>query len=200
MKICITLDDVIRAKTTQIGKIYQKYINKDIDLDALDFSSGNYADIFGFGGKNEYDDFLYNLYSYEIFAEASTTERLIDKTLNLWHMNVNEYDDEDEHIDVMLANTMEFNNSIGYTYFFLSKIATRIREIYLPSNSLDIWDKCDVLITADNKLLDNKPEDKIAIKIEMSYNKECSADYTYEKLSAFLEDKEIIKKLTKKND
>ena len=28
MKICFTLDDVIRAKTQQIGKMYQKYIKR----------------------------------------------------------------------------------------------------------------------------------------------------------------------------
>ena len=65
-------------------------------------------------------------------------------------------------------------------------------------NSSPIWDKCDVLITAEPKLLENKPEGKIAIKIEMPYNKECQSDYTYSKLSEFLDDNNIIEKLINK--
>lgn len=198
MRICITLDDVIRAKTKQIGDIYKKYINKDIDLDALDFSTKEYENVFGFNDKNEYNDFLYNLYSYEIFAEANTVERLLDKKLNLWHMKVTEDDEYDEPITLILANPFEFNNSIGYTCFFLSKIATRVREVYFPSNSVDIWDKCDVLITAEPKLLDSKPDGKKAIRIEMPYNKNSKYDYSYEKLSAFLDDNKIIEKLIEK--
>jgi len=198
MRICITLDDVIRAKTKQIGDIYKKYINKDIDLDALDFSTKEYENVFGFNDKNEYNDFLYNLYSYEIFAEANTVERLLDKKLNLWHMKITEDDEYDEPITLILANPFEFNNSIGYTCFFLSKIATRVREVYFPSNSVDIWDKCDVLITAEPKLLDSKPEGKKTIRIEMPYNKNSKYDYSYEKLSAFLDDNKIIEKLIEK--
>jgi hypothetical protein len=198
MRICITLDDVIRAKTAQIGKIYKKYVNTDIDLEALEFNTTDYADIFGFESLSEYQDFLYNLYSYEIFAEAGTTEKLIDKKFNLWHMKITEDSEYDEPVDVFIANPFEFNNSIGYTCFFLSKIATRIREIYFPMNSSTIWDKCDVLITAEPKLLENKPEGKIAIKIEMPYNKECQSDYTYSKLSEFLDDNNIIEKLIDK--
>ena len=32
MTICFTLDDVIRAKTAQIGNVYRKYIDSSIDL------------------------------------------------------------------------------------------------------------------------------------------------------------------------
>lgn len=198
MRICITLDDVIRAKTAQIGKIYKKYVNSDIDLDALEFNTTDYADIFGFDSLREYQDFLYNLYSYEIFAEASTTEKLVDKKFNLWHMKVTEDGDYDEPVEVFIANPFEFNNSIGYTCFFLSKIATRIREFYFPMDSSTIWDKCDVLVTAEPKLLENKPEGKIAVKIEMPYNKECPCDHTYGKFSEFLDDNNIINKLVNK--
>ena len=54
MKICFTLDDVIRAKTVQIGKIYKRNINGDIDLDALDFSTNDYQEIFSFKTKADW--------------------------------------------------------------------------------------------------------------------------------------------------
>lgn len=198
MRICITLDDVIRAKTAQVCKMYQKYIDPSINLDELDLSNLNLGEVLGFESDFEYKDFLYNTYSYEVFAEASTTEKMVDKTLNLWHKNLSNNDELDEPVELMLANPFEFNNSIGYTYFFLSKIATRVRDIYLPIDSSTIWDKCDVLITATPNLIENKPDGKTVIKIKMPYNEDIKSDYTYDKLSDFLKDNEIIEKLLKK--
>lgn len=194
MKICFTLDDVIRAKTQQIGKMYQKYINADIKLEQMDLENQSLSEALGFDSVAEYRKFLYEDYAFEIFAEAPVMERMLDKKLNLWHINVS-HKDLKEPLEVMLANPREFNASIGFTYFFLSQIATRIRETFFPLDYVEIWDKCDILVTADPYLLEAKPEGKIAIKIETDYNKNSEADYTYESLMKFLEDNEIFKKL-----
>lgn len=199
MKICITLDDVIRAKTKQICKIYKKYINKDIDLDSLDFSSNNYSEILNFDDIEDFNKFLYEDYAYEIFAEANTTERLIDKKLNLWLLKIS---DEDKYgkIDVFISNSKEFNLSIGYTCFFLSKIATRIREFNFPTDSTTLWDKSDVIITTDTNLINSKPLNKKVVKIEMDYNKECMADFSYKSLSDFLDDDKFFEKIKEKEN
>jgi hypothetical protein len=178
--------------------MYKKYVNPDIDLDSLDLSSGEMCDILNFYDKYEYQDFLYNLYAYEIFGEAPVTVKSVDKKFNLWYMRLTEDGDWDEPIEIMLANPMEFNVSIGYTCFFLSKIATRVRDIKFPMDSLTIWNDCDVLITADKKLLENKPDGKIAVKIEMPYNTECQADFTYKTLDEMLDDNNIIDKFLEK--
>lgn len=194
MRICITLDDVLRAKTEQICKIYKKKVNPEIELEKLDLSNDNLQEVLGFKNKEEYNKFLYEDYSFEVFAEASTCEKTIDKQLNLWHIDLSgEHDD----VELILSNPFEFNQSIGYTYFFLSKIATRIREVNFPSDSSKIWDLCDVLITANNKLLNEKPDGKKSIKISTDYNKDTESDFTYNGLSEFLNDKEIINKLKK---
>ena len=39
MRICITLDDVIRAKTAQICKMYQKYIFPKTKIEAVKLPS-----------------------------------------------------------------------------------------------------------------------------------------------------------------
>ena len=109
-------------------------------------------------------------------------------------------DNEEEDIEVIFANPKEFGASIGYTYFFLSQISTKVREIYLPKDHSDIWNKCDVLITADPELISEKPEGKTCIKIDMPYNTGCLADYAYEKLSDFLNDETIINKLLGKEN
>lgn len=201
--ICFTLDDVIRAKTAQFGKIYKKYIDNSIDLDNIDIESGDLCEIFFNGDEKEYKKFLYEDYPFEIFAEARTTSSYVDKEFILWHRKMTEDEDMEEDINIILANPYEFNASIGNTYFFLSKIATRVREIYLPSDSITIWDKCDVLVTADRSLLMQKPEGKISIKIDMPYNHDVEADISYSELDEMLKDVEIIEKimsLKNKND
>ena len=192
MKICFTLDDVIRAKTVQIGKIYKKNVDGDIDLDALDFSTNDYQEIFSFKTKADWQKFLYSDYAYEIFGEAPVTTKGVDKEFNLWLIGLQ---DIDEEIEVSLANPFEFNASIGFTCFFLSKIASRVRELYFPVNSSDIWNRCDVLVTADPKLIEEKPEGKICVKINMPYNKDLDADYSFDNLSDALKDNNILKNL-----
>lgn len=192
MKIAITLDDVIRNKTKQILKIYKKYLDPDFDTEAVDLTTNNFQQILGFDSKQEYQKFLYDDYVFEIFAEAEPVEKMLDKKLNLWLLSLGE---EDESIDVILTNPFEFNASIGFTYFFLSKIATRIRETFFPLDSSTIWDRCDVLVTAEPKLIKEKPEGKIVIKIETDYNKDLDTDYTYKSLSDLIEDGELITKL-----
>ena len=196
MKICITLDDVLRAKTLQVGKVYKKYIDPDIDLEALDLSTNDYSSIFGFKDTHEWRKFLYDDYGFEIFGNAPCTEKGVNITLNLWHISLEDYDNDDEVIELMLANPYEFNTSIPYTYFFLSKAATRIREAYFPLDSSTIWDKCDVLVTADPKLIEEKPDGKQCIRIKMPYNEACEkADKTYDKLSDLLTDEGLLDEL-----
>ena len=198
MKICLTLDDVLRNKTVQLGKIYKKYINPDIDLETLDFSTNNYEEIFGFKSRKEFNKFLYEDYVFEIFGEATACEKTLDKKLNLWLLEQENNDDLQNKLQVSISNPREFNASIGCTCFFLSKMATRIREMFFPADSNDIWEKCDVLITADPGLLKSKPEGKTSIKISNDYNEDCEADYTYDSLANFLLDKDIIPNLDKK--
>lgn len=205
IKICITLDDVLRAKTKQFGVVYKKFIDNDIDLGLLDLHTNDLMTIFGFKSKKEFHKFLYEDYAFEIFAEAPATESGVDKKLNLWHLSLNDDDEIDDELDLMIANPMEFNASIGYTYFFLSKMATRVREIYLPSDSLSILDRCDIIITSDPKLLSNINKNQVGVKINMDYNSDISSEniVEYKSLNEFISNsnnlREIINKFKKIN-
>lgn len=198
MKLCFTIDDVIRAKTAQFGKMYKKYVNPEIDLEALDLSTDELFKVFGFKTKEEYNKFLYEDYTFEVFAEAPVTEKMVDKNFNNWLLALNYNEEIKEPIEVLWANPREFNISIGFTHFFLSQIATRVRKTIFPADYSDIWKECDVLVTADPKLINEKPEGKICVKIEMPYNKECNADITYAKLSELITDAEFFKKIYEK--
>ncbi len=191
MKICFTLDDVIRAKTERIYEVYCKFVDQDKDSGDFSRDTNDYFSELPFDTKSEYNEFLYKDYPFEIFGEAEVCDKMLDKELNLWLIDMSDKYEFD-NLSFMLANPFEFNQSIGFTYFFLSKIATRIREVYLPTDSSTIFDKCDVLVTADPKLLNNKPEGKVTVKIETGYNKECESDYTFESLSSFLKDNTVM--------
>ena len=198
MKICFTIDDVIRNKTKAFIKAYNKDKGTEIDPDIFEATSSSLKDMFKFKTVKDFYRFLYDDYHFEIFGEAEQCTRMLDKKLNLWLINMHElaYEEEKE-IDFMWASPQEFNQSIGDTYFYLSKIATRIREVFFPREPLDIWKKCDVLVTADPLLITNKPEGKTVVKIEMPYNKEASADITYKNLEELLKDEEFITKIEK---
>lgn len=197
IRIGITLDDVLRGKSEQICKMYQKYVNPSINLDELDYSSGDFQKILGFNSKSEYYKFLYEDYSFEIFAEALPMESSLDKKLSLWHLALNDNEEIDDELELIIANPMEYNTSIPFTYFFLSKIATRVREVYLPTDTQDIWKKCDVLITADTKLIETTPNNKVCVKINTPYNTNVNnkSGFVYDSLSEFIGDSNNLVKV-----
>jgi hypothetical protein len=67
--------------------------------------------------------------------------------------------------------------------FFLSKTGCKIENIRFVTDYAKKWDGIDVLITANPKALESKPEGKISIKVNASYNKKnVSADYEIDSL------------------
>lgn len=198
MRLTFTLDDVIRAKTIQFGKMYKKYIDPSLELETIDFSSGNLEKIFGFKNRKEFEKFLYTDYAFEVFGEASPCDKQLSEKMNLWFISLQD-EEEYEDLEISLSNPYEFNNSIGFSYFFLSKFATRIRNVFFPADSGDIWLRSDVVVTADPKLLTHENKgDKISVKIQTDYNKDVPSDFTYKSLLELLEDKEFLNKIYKK--
>lgn len=200
IKIAFTLDDVFRAKTQQILKIYQKHIDQNFDINKINLSNNNLQKLLSFKNTKDYNTFLYDDYVFEIFGEAPVCSPSLDKKFNLWHVSINNDSSIEEEIEVMFVNPMEFGSSIGFTHFFLSKMAPKVRETFFPSNSNEIWDKCDVLVTADTKLLKNIPQNKVCVKIKTPYNKEIKTPNggEYDTLNDFINDIDIIQSLVKK--
>ena len=199
MKICFTLDDVLRKKTYQMCQVYKKKVNADINLESLKLDEKDMMKELNFTDKNEYNKFLYEDYPYEIFGEAPIAYKLLAPDFNMWLLGLTNLDVE-EPVGVMIANPFEFNLSIGWTCFFLSKLASRVREYYFPTDSITIWDRCDMLITAEPRLIKEKPDGKICVKIEMPYNKDLEADYTYASVKDFLNDKEKFYELIEEKE
>ncbi len=198
MKIAIDLNDVVRDFSNNFLRYYVERYNHEFDLDDFEFWSHNLNEVFPFNSENAYYNFIYNDYAFELFGKCGVCSRNLESELNNWTEKTLKDIDSEEKIEVMIVSPNEYGASIGSTYFFLSKLGTKIREVYLPVNSETIWDKCDVLITANPDLLLSKPDCehcKISIKINTEYNKESSSDYTFSSLSKFLSDKNNTEKL-----
>lgn len=193
MKIAIDLNDVLRAYTSQFASYYKKVIDRKFDIDNVDIWTNDLTQVFPFESKKQYLNFLYEDCPFEIFGAVSPMEKNLPMRLDDW---MKELENLDEIPEICTVATKEYDKSIGSTLHFLSKIATKIREHHILLGEQEVWDKCDVLITANPNLLVEIPEGKTVVKIKATYNEEIESEYEFESLMQFLNDDEIIEKIT----
>ena len=192
MKIAIDLNDVIRDYSNNFLKNYLLNYNREFDTSDFSFWTNEMQNLLIFKTDREYERFVYEDYSYELFGKNDTCERNTITDLKKFSEEI--YDINNKNT-IMFVSPMEIGPSIGYTYFFISKLGSDIREVYLPKDSFTIWDKCDVLITANPRLLDSKPEGKKSVKINFEYNNDCEADFTFNSFSEIANNENNIKKI-----
>lgn len=195
MKISIDLNDVLRAYTAQFASYYKKNIDRKFDIDAVDVWTNDLVQIFPFKSREDYLSFLYDDYVFEIFGAADKTHKNIGSTFSDWCVDLENLDDIPE---LTIVSVDEYNKSIGSTYFFLSKLAVQVPTVKLYLKDHNIWDECDVLITANPELLMLKPEGKVSVKIKTSYNEEEDSDFTYNGFIELLNDIEFLNNISEK--
>jgi hypothetical protein len=186
--IAIDLNDVVRDYSNNFVRYYIEGYNRSYDLSNFEFWTNDMSILLPFKSQQSYNNFVYNDYPFELFGKCPVCSRKLESELNDWTEKILKDIDTDEEINVMFVSSMEYGLSIGNTYFFLSKLGTKIREVYFPIDSTTIWDKCDILITANPNLLEIKPDEKISIKIKTEYNNDVEGNYVYNNLSEFLID------------
>ena len=195
MKIAIDLNDDLRDYTANFGEYFKKGYNKDINLDEIEITTNDLSQVFPFKSRYDYEHFVYEDFAWELFAKCPSCERGLGAAFSNWVTKTITNIDVEEPIDIIIVSTMEYGITIPATYWFISKLGCRAREIYLPTDSSTIWDKCDVLITANPKLLLEKPKGKKSVKIKTDYNANCEADFEYNNMLEFLSRDEYIEKL-----
>jgi len=195
IKLAIDLNDVYRNFTHQFATYYKKEKDGALDIDNLIYPDESVLGAFEFDNKEELNEFMFVDYPYELFGCNKTMEENTSPLFNIWLNNLQEFEGEQPKVSFVAPN--EYNLAIQSTLYFLSKSASRVREITFPTSSKEIWDNNDIVITANPIILNTKPENKIVIKINTKYNENCNANYTYNKLTEFLSDKEVWIKLLK---
>lgn len=194
MKIAIDINDVVRDYTNQFIKCYQKIVDPSFEITQEEITDFDFFNVFPFldsnGNKNKdlYYRFKYEDAAYDLFGRAETTEKRLSSEMTLWLQNTLRNFEYDKIPDILFVSPFEMNLSIQSTLSFLARIGTRVREIYFPTNSLTIWDKCDILITANPNLIENVPKGKIVFKIKTAYNCNTKTKYEYDNLIDIIHD------------
>jgi hypothetical protein len=196
MKIAIDLNDVLRDYTRNFAKYYKQGKDRTFDMSTLEeLSTTDMFELFPFKSVEDYHKFIYEDYSCELYGKCETVTRTLTSDFKNWLTKTILNIDTEEPIEVIIVSPMEYGLSIPSSYFFLSKLGMPVREVYFPNDSMLIWDRCDVLITANPFLLERKPENKKSVRIEMDYNKNSSYDYTYSTISEFFSEQINTEKL-----
>jgi hypothetical protein len=191
MNIAISLNEVLRDFIGQFSYTYNKYIGETniTENDVTDFDLLNF---FKFDNVDKLNSFMYLEAPLEIFGHA---DQVSDGLMNKFNEFINEIDFEEEHQIELVSR--EVNKAIPSTLFFLSKTGCRAKNIRFVSKHEDEWGGADVLITANPKALENKPEGKIGVKVKTSYNKEIKSDYEIDSILDFINDEELRKQILK---
>lgn len=212
-RIAIDINGVLRNTLEKFENVYQKnLIEKDDDFHSttykLDFSGNteelvNYDEFeykklseittldlsqhFSLPNKEEFFSFLYEEYAMEIFGHAPSTEMTTFNIFNEFYYNF-----RNENSILIISN--EIGKSKPASLFFLSKFGCLVEEIlfYSDVTKNNMWNRFDILLTADPSLLLDVPKNKIVIKYNTCYNTEINTELNINSLSEF---DSILKKL-----
>lgn len=196
IRIGIELNHVVRNVNKQILKYYQKDIDPSLDLDEIDEKD----DVFEhakFKFLTDRNEFIYIDYPFEIFASAKPMSKELPTLINNWLSDLTNY--EEDYIEVSFFSLGEEALTIQSTYFFLSKIGTRVRKVVFPKEINEMVDEYDVIITANGKVLDffdsKYHRDTYMIKIKNNTNKDYKSDREYDSLEDVFKDEKLLEDL-----
>jgi 5'(3')-deoxyribonucleotidase len=185
MKIGISINEVLRDFIGQLTYTYDKYIEES-DIKEGDVTNFNLIEFFKFDDINKLNSFLYLEAPLEIFGHA---DQMSDGLMNHFnHFLTDIIDDEEHEIELV---SREIDKSIPSTYFFLSKTSCRANKLRFVSQHIEEWDGLDVLITANPIALENKPTNKISVKVKASYNKDVKADYEIDSILDLIRNEDL---------
>jgi hypothetical protein len=188
MTLAIDINDVIRDNMYQFRNVYQRYVDEDFDIDLKDIDTYNMLDHYPFESESELNKFKYIDFAYELYGRAEACDKMLPYALNDYLEKT--LRDIDDVPNVILFSPFEIGLTIQSTLSFLSAKTVRAREIYFPVDSMTIYDRADVIITAQPNLIEKCPDGKCVIKINKPYNKEIESKYSFDSLMDVIKDKE----------
>lgn len=200
--IAIELNHVIRNINKQLLKYYQKDYHPELDTDDIDEKKENVLKKYiKFDSHRELNQFIYIDYPFEIFGAAKAMDKNLARDVTNWMEEMTNR--EDEEFRVIYYSLNEEALTIQSSYFFLSKLGTRVREVVFPKSIDEMKDKCDVIISSDEKSIQwAKDNNKQSVKIETNYKDDTSdkerttvADFDYDSMEDVINDTKFLDKL-----
>jgi hypothetical protein len=198
LTIGVELNHVVRNINRQILKCYAKEFDPSMEWDELDDKVDVFDEYCKFKSKYEKSNFLYVDYPYEIFGCSNTVEEKLAVKITNWLSEITNIEDED--IRIIFYSLDEDALTIQSSFFFLSKIGSRVRKVIFPKKLEEVWNECDVVITARNEFFEKEtPEGKKIVLINRDFNKENKdkAFLNYDNLSDVINDNEFFNKVGK---
>jgi hypothetical protein len=173
MEIYISIDGVLRNLIQKFNYHYtdaflQSEFENETDFEyniIFPIQNDNLLNSYKFQSMEEFEFFTYIEYPIEIFGHAG-----VSYPTSISDLNKIIFDNPQHNITVVGVD--EVGKSKPATLFFLSKngfLGNNIKFI----KSVDIekeWEKCDMWVTDNKKIIDLKPEGKSAIKFQTTYN------------------------------
>lgn len=190
MRIGVTINEVLRDYVGQLVYTYTKYIDPNTSITEGQVLDSNFLNYFKFKDIDEFNDFVYDEAALEIFGHA---DQLHDNIISYFNTFLMDIEDEEEHEIVLISR--EVSRSIPATLFFLSKVGCRAKNIKFVSDYESMWNDIDMLVTATPEAINCKPEGKMVVKINASYNGALEADYSLDSIIPFLRDEEFRNKI-----
>ena len=185
LRIAIDVNDVLRDFTRQFANMYKKIVDPSFDIEYENINDFDFINIFPFYDNNgNIDTMLFNKFKYEdcsfeIYGRAEAMDRMLPSEFNLWTQNTMRNFDDEKLPEIIIFSPFEMNLSIQSTLSFLARFGIRTRKIIFPSDSLKMWEECDIMITANPNLIEATPENKISFKIKTPYNTDVKGTYDY---------------------
>ncbi len=173
MEIYISIDGVLRNLIQKFNYHYtdaflQSEFENETDFEyniVFPIQNDNLLNSYKFQSMEEFEFFTYIEYPIEIFGHAG-----VSYPTSISDLNKIIFDNPQHNITVVGVD--EVGKAKPATLFFLSKngfLGNNIKFI----KSVDIekeWEKCDMWVTDNKKIIDLKPEGKSAIKFQTTYN------------------------------
>lgn len=200
--IAIELNHVIRNINKQLLKYYQKDYHPELDTDDIDEKKENVLKKYiKFDSHRELNQFIYIDYPFEIFGAAKAMDKNLARDVTNWMEEMTNR--EDEEFRVIYYSLNEEALTIQSSYFFLSKLGTRVREVVFSKSIDEMKYKCDVIISSDEKSIQwAKDNNKQSVKIETNYKDDTSdeerttvADFDYDSMEDVINDTKFLDKL-----
>jgi len=173
MEIYISIDGVLRNLIQKFNYHYtdaflQSEFENETDFEyniVYPIQNDNLLNSYKFQSMEEFEFFTYIEYPIEIFGHAG-----VSYPTSISDLNKIIFDNPQHNITVVGVD--EVGKAKPATLFFLSKngfLGNNIKFI----KSVDIekeWEKCDIWVSDNKKIIDLKPEGKSAIKFQTTYN------------------------------
>lgn len=153
------------------------------DIDVIYSSKPKFEDETEVLSKQEsLDLFRYEDYLMELYGTCPKTYTHVGLDLSkLIEKYNNEYDFKFIIKDKLIT--------IGPSLFFISTLRPIVRDYKFVNKIDDVWDLCDLYITANPDYISSKPEEKNLIIVNMPYNSKYEVPNRIDKLGDLLENK-----------